>query len=96
MEKVKERYVSQLSRADAEDTTDVQVPNGVLSYQAVQTSDDTLLTITVFESADSLRQAQKGAADIRQSLRDFHVEEIETLAGEVRLSHTSDNFSSWT
>jgi hypothetical protein len=35
MEEVKERYVSQLSRADAEDTTDVQVPNGVLSYQAV-------------------------------------------------------------
>jgi ribosomal protein S3AE len=58
----------------------VQVPSGILSYQAVQTGDDTLLTITVFASAAHLERAQQQAQDIRKSLSEFDVEEVSNAA----------------
>jgi hypothetical protein len=68
----------------------VQVPPGIVSYQAVRTGPDTLLTITVFESAAHLERAQKGAEAIRTSLAAFHVEEIETFSGELAISRVTD------
>lgn len=68
----------------------VQVPVGIISYQAVRTGPDTLLTITVFESEAHLRRAKQGAEAIRLSLAAFHVEEIETFTGEVAISRATD------
>jgi len=68
----------------------VQVPPGIISYQAVRTGPDTLLTITVFESEAHLRRAKQGAEAIRLSLAAFHVEEIETFTGEVAISRATD------
>jgi hypothetical protein len=71
-------------------TSPVQVPQGILSYQAVRTGDDTLLTITAFESEGHLHRAQQGAAAIRKSLAEFDVVEIETFAGEIQISRASE------
>jgi hypothetical protein len=90
METVERQYAEQLSKANTSHAAPVRVPPGILSYQAVRTGEDTLLTITVFESAELLEQAQQGAGDIRRSLSDFHVEEIETFSGEVAISRISD------
>jgi hypothetical protein len=67
----------------------VQVPPGILSYQAVRTGPDTLLTITVFESAAHLERAQQGARQIRESLAAFEVEEVDTFSGEVAISRVT-------
>ncbi|WP_396911051.1 hypothetical protein [Mycolicibacterium sp.] len=91
MEKVASQFAAQLSTEDPEGpAAPVRIPAGILSYQAVRTGDDTLLTVTVFASAELLARAQQGAADIRQSLKEFHVEEIETFSGEVSISRVSE------
>ncbi|WP_454792739.1 hypothetical protein [Mycolicibacterium lutetiense] len=86
--KVATQFGAQLS-ADGrpQATTPVSVPEGILSYQAVTTGIDTLLTITVFDSAESFSRAQDSAAAIRKSLSEFHVDEVETLSGEIVISH---------
>lgn len=91
MSKVDRMFAAQLSTASAEPTAAVRVPKGIVSYQAVRTGDDTLLTITTFESEEHLEQAQQGAADIRRSLAEFDVTEIETFAGEVQISRASEH-----
>jgi hypothetical protein len=62
------------------------VPSGILSYQAVQTGEQSLLTITVFESEQHLQRAQVAARDIRESLAGFDVQEVETRSGIVRIN----------
>lgn len=91
MRKVDRVFASQLSDTeDSETAAPVRVPAGIVSYQAVRTGTDTLLTITAFETAEHLERAQQGAANIRQSLAEFQVEEIETFAGEVQISRASE------
>lgn len=89
--KVDALFARQLSAGGrATGSAPVQVPTGILSYQAVQTGEDTLLTITTFSSERHLQQAQAGAAAIRESLTEFLVEEIETFAGEIRINRTNE------
>jgi hypothetical protein len=95
MRKVDRLFAAQLSTATGSATTSsVRVPPGIISYQAVRTGDDTLLTITAFESEEHLQRAQQGAAEIRKSLAEFQVSEIETFAGEVQISRTSEKLLS--
>jgi hypothetical protein len=91
MRRVEAQFAKQLSTdGTAEVATPVQVPQGIFSYQAAATGNDTLVTITVFESAELLQRAQQGAADIRKSLAEFDVEEIETFSGEIAISRVSE------
>lgn len=91
MRRVDRLFAAQLAaNASSEVAAPVQVPAGIVSYQAVRTGDDTLLTITSFESAEHLERAQQGAAMIRQALSDFQVEEIETFEGEIQISRASE------
>jgi hypothetical protein len=95
MRKVEAQFATQLSTNDpSAAAAPVRVPAGILSYQAVRTGDDTLLTITVLDSAALFARAQKAAADIRTSLAEFHVEEIDTFSGEVAISYVSDKLVS--
>lgn len=53
MAKVGSLYAAQLSSATSSSSAaPVRVPAGILSYQAVRTGDDTLLTITIFASEE--------------------------------------------
>jgi hypothetical protein len=91
MRKVDVQFAHQLDAVNsASSTAPVQVPPGIMSYQAVRTGDNTLLTITVFASAAHLERAQQGAQDIRKSLSEFDVEEVETVSGDVMISRMSD------
>jgi hypothetical protein len=91
MAEVDSLYAGQLSAASTSPSdAPVRVPSGILSYQAVATGEDTLLTITTFASEEQLQLAQNGAAAIRASLAEFRVEEIDTSFGEVQISHVNE------
>ncbi|MCM0673347.1 hypothetical protein NCC78_01190 [Micromonospora phytophila] len=91
MRKVDQQFAAQLSAGAPSDIgAPVEVPAGIVSYQAVRTGTDTLLTITVFDSEEYLERAQQGAAAIRRSLAEFNVEEIETFTGEVAIHRASE------
>ena len=85
--RVQQQFARQLTRdGQAADAAAPVVPSGILSYQAVQTGDQSLLTITVFESQQHLRRAQAAARDIRESLAEFGVQEVETHSGVIRIN----------
>ena len=84
--RVRQQFARQLTRdGQAADAATPVVPPGILSYQAVQTGDRSLVTITVFESHQHLQRAQAAARDIRESLAEFGVQEVETRSGVVRI-----------
>ncbi|MBE1583802.1 hypothetical protein ACFPOI_33730 [Nonomuraea angiospora] len=91
MRKVNRQFANQLSAGgDAASDAPVQVPAGIVSYQAIATGDDTIVTVTVFETEEACRRAEQGVRDIRLSLAEFQVEETHTFTGEVMLSRASE------
>ncbi|MGA4987829.1 hypothetical protein [Nonomuraea bangladeshensis] len=91
MRKVNSQFANQLSAGgDAASDVPVRVPAGIISYQAIATGDDTIITVTMFETEEACRRAERGATDIRLSLAEFQVEETHTFTGEVMLSRASE------
>lgn len=64
---------------------------GILHYQAIDTGDGTIMTVTVFEDEDHLRRSEAAAARVREALAEFRVEEIEALTGEVMVSRATES-----
>ncbi|SEM25260.1 hypothetical protein [Nonomuraea pusilla] len=91
MRKVNQQFAHQIS-AGGEVRSDVsaRVPAGIVGYQAIDTGDGTIVTVTLFETEQACRRAAQGAENIRLSLAEFQVEEIGTFTGEVMLSRVSD------
>lgn len=91
MDTVATHYAAQFApghRWNSSDAT-VPLPSGILSYQAVRTGPQSLVTITTFESEADLTRAQTAAAAIRHSLGAFDVEEEDTIYGEVDICYLS-------
>ena len=85
--RVQQQFARQLTHdGRTADAAAPVVPSGILSYQAVQTGEQSLLTITVFETQQHLERAQAAARDIRESLAAFDVQEVETRSGVIRIS----------
>ncbi|MEW9555885.1 hypothetical protein [Nonomuraea sp. NPDC050783] len=84
MNTVATRFAAQISAPDVQ--APVRVPDGIVSYQAIDTGNGTIATITVFATEQQCRQAEQGATDIRLSLADFAVEETDTFSGPVMIS----------
>ncbi len=85
--RVQQQFARQLTRdGPTADAAAPVVPSGILGYQAVQTGEQSLVTITVFETPQHLERAQAAARDIRESLAAFDVQEVETRSGVVRIS----------
>lgn len=85
--RVQQQFARQLTReGQAAGAAAPVVPSGILGYQAVQTGEQSLATITVFESHQHLQRAQAAARDIRESLAEFDVQEVETHSGVIRIS----------
>jgi hypothetical protein len=63
---------------------------GILHYQAIDTGNGTIVTVTVFEDEAGLRRSEAAAARVREGLAEFRVEEIDALAGEVMVSRASE------
>ncbi len=90
MRTVDVQFARQIEAMGGGDTgAPVEVPPGIVSYQAVRTGSDTLLTITVFESAAHLERARQGAEAIRKSLAAFDVEEVGTVTGDITISRAT-------
>ena len=63
---------------------------GIVHYQAIDTGEGTIVTVTVFEDEERRRRAEVAAAGVREALAEFRVEEIEALEGEVMVSRASE------
>jgi hypothetical protein len=68
----------------------LQAQLGILYYQAIDTGDGTIMTVTVFEDEDKYRRSETAAAGVRKALGEFRVEEIDAFKGEVMVSRTSE------
>ncbi|MEO3892229.1 hypothetical protein [Nonomuraea sp. B5E05] len=82
--RVERQFAGQLTGDAAQ--APVRVPDGIVSYQAIDSGDDTVTTVTLFQSEQHWRRASQAATDIRLSLSDFEVEELDTITGPVTIS----------
>ena len=79
-----------MHKVDTQYADRLQEQLGILNYQAIDTGDGTIATVTVFEDEERFRRSQAAAARVREDLAEFQVEEIEALAGEVMVSRASE------
>ena len=62
----------------------------IVHYQAIDTGNGTIATVTVFEDEERWRRSEGAAARVREGLAEFGVEEIDSIAGEVMVSRASE------
>ena len=78
-----------MHRVDWEFADRLTVELGLLSYQAIDTGDGTVTTITLFEDEAACRRAAAAAEGVRASLSEFLVECTDILTGEVMVSRAA-------
>ncbi len=79
-----------MHKVDTQFADRLQEQLGILHYQAIDTGDGTIMTVTVFEDEDQCRRSEAAAAGVREGLAEFRVEEIDALMGEVMVSRASE------
>jgi hypothetical protein len=79
-----------MHKVDTQFADRLQEQLGILHYQAIDTGDGTILTVTVFEDEGQCRRSEAAAAGVREGLAEFRVEEIHALTGEVMVSRASE------
>ena len=79
-----------MHKVDTQFADRLQEQLGILHYQAIDTGDGTIMTVTVFEDEDQCRRSETAAAGVREGLAEFLVEEIHALTGEVMVSRASE------
>src|SRR5829696_5033400 len=78
-----------MHKVDTQYADRLQEQLDILHYQAIDTGDGTIMTVTVFEDEERFRRSD-AAARVREGLAEFRVEEIDALAGEVMVSRASE------
>ena len=63
---------------------------GSVLYTAINTGDGTAMTITLFENEEAGHRSEAVAAQVRESLGEFQVEEIAGFRGEVMVSRATE------
>ncbi len=79
-----------MHKVDTQYADRLQEQLDILHYQAIDTGDGTIVTVTVFEDEERFRRSEAAAARVREGLAEFRVEEIDALAGEVMVSRASE------
>jgi hypothetical protein len=79
-----------MHKVDTQYADRLQEQLGIIHYQAIDTGDRTIATVTVFEDEERWRRSEAAAARVREGLAEFGVEEIGSLAGEVMVSRASE------
>jgi hypothetical protein len=79
-----------MDKVDTQFVDRLQEQLGILHYQAIDTGDGTIMTVTAFEDEDRYRRSEVAAVGVREALAEFEVEEIDALAGEVMVSRASE------
>lgn len=78
-----------MHKVDVKFVDQLQEQLGILHYQAIDTGDGTIVTVTVFEDEDQYRLSERAAAGVREALAEFQVEEVDALSGEVMVSRAT-------
>ena len=64
---------------------------GFVDYQAIATSDDTIMSVTIFDNEEQCLASNDMAADfVREHLQEFQVERLEVFGGEVMVSRAAE------
>ena len=64
---------------------------GFVDYQVVATSDDTIMSMTIFDSEDQCLASNDLAAEfVREHLAPFQVERLDVFGGEVMVSRAAE------
>ncbi len=64
---------------------------GFIDYQAVDTGDGTIMSVTICENEEQCLATNDMAADfVREHLPDFQVERLEAFGGEVMVSRAAE------
>src|SRR5215203_5812045 len=79
-----------MHKVDTQFADRLQEQLGILHYQAIDTGDGTIMTVTVFEDEERCRWSETAAAGVREALSEFQVEEIDALTGEVMVSRATE------
>jgi hypothetical protein len=79
-----------MHKVDTQFADRLQEQLGILHYQAIDTGDGTIMTVTVFEDEERCRRSETAAAEVREALSEFQVEEIDALTGEVMVSRATE------
>ena len=79
-----------MRKVDTQFADRLQEQLGILQYQAIDTGDGTIVTVTLFEDEETGRRSEAAAAGVRESLAEFRVEEIDALTGDVMVSRATD------
>ena len=79
-----------MHKVDTQYADRLQERLGILHYQAIDTGHETIMTVTVFEDEERCRRFEAAAAEVREGLAEFRVEEIDALTGEVMVSRATE------
>jgi len=79
-----------MHKVDTQYADRLQEQLSILNYQAIDTGDGTIVTVTVFEDEERFRRSEAATARVREGLAEFRVEEIDALSGEVMVSRASE------
>jgi hypothetical protein len=64
---------------------------GFVDYQVVATSDDMIMSMTIFDSEDQCLASNDLAAEfVREHLQAFQVERLDVFGGEVMISRAAE------
>jgi len=64
---------------------------GFVDYQAIATSDDTIMSVTIFDNEEQCLASNDMAAEfVREHLQEFDVERLEVFGGEVMVSRAAE------
>jgi hypothetical protein len=78
-----------MHKIDTEFADDLQSKLGIVSYQAVQTGEREVWTITTFRDSAALEQAQGPAEAVRSRLAEFAVNQLSAASGEILVMRSS-------
>jgi heme-degrading monooxygenase HmoA len=77
--------------ADTEFADRLSEEPGFIDYQVVATSDDTILSMTIFEDEEQCLASNDMAAEfVREHLAPFQIERLEVFGGEVMVSRAAE------
>jgi hypothetical protein len=77
--------------ADTEFADRLSEEPGFIDYQVVATSDDTIVSMTIFEDEEQCLASNDMAAEfVREHLAPFQIERLEVFGGEVMVSRAAE------
>lgn len=78
-----------MRKVDTQFADRLQSQLGIVSYQAIDAGDDTVITMTVFDDEERCRESQAAAEGVRVALAEYQVEQVGNWTGPVMVSRSA-------